>query len=115
MTDLSVCTKVSPRFECNTLCYYAGDTFQLLLPIELIRDGVPVEIGPDDTVTVTIVNSMLGEVEVLEFTGIEDNTITIDWDLQRTAKYPPGAYSYRIRFNGEYVRTIAADCRILVQ
>lgn len=115
MTNLSHCTKVSPRFECSTLYYYAGDTFQLQLPIELTRDGVPIDIGADDTVTITFLNAMLSEVETLEFTDIEDNTILIDWNATRTAKYPPGAYSYRIRFNGEYVRTIAADCRIIVE
>ena len=78
MTDLSCRTMDSPRFEHSTLCYYVGDTFQLLLPIK-------------------------------------DNTITIDWDADMTAMFCRGWYSYRIRYNGENVTTIAADCRINVQ
>lgn len=115
MVDLARCTKVSPRFECNDLCYYEGDTFQLSLPIELTRDGLPIDIGPNDVVTITTINSTLREVETIEFTNIENNTILVNWDSDRTEKYPRGVYSYRIRFNGEYVRTIAADCRIVVQ
>lgn len=115
MTDLSQYTKQSPRFENNTLCFYAGDTFQLSLPIELTRDGDPVNIGPEDIVTITIINAMLGEIETIEYTGIENNTILLNWDAERSARYSRGLYTYRIRFNGEYVRTIAADCRIFVQ
>lgn len=115
MTDLSQGTKQSPRFEQNTLCYYYGDTFQLSLPIELTRDGEPVDISADDIVSVTIINATLGEVETMEFTNIDHNTIILNWDAERSARYPRGLYTYRIRYNGEYVRTIAADCRIFVQ
>lgn len=115
MTDLSYRTLDSPRFEHSTLCYYVGDTFQLLLPIELTRDGEPVTISDADTVSVTFVDQSGNVVAEKRYTGIKDNTITIDWDADMTAMFCRGWYSYRIRYNGENVTTIAADCRINVQ
>lgn len=115
MTDLSSRTLPSPRFECTTLCYYEGDTFALLLPIELTRDGAPVTIAPADVVTVTFLDPAGRVVAEKSYTGIKDNTISIDWDTEMTAKFSRGTYTYRIRYNGEQVTTIAADCRICVQ
>ena len=115
MTDLSCRTMDSPRFEHSTLCYYVGDTFQLLLPIELTRDGEPVTISDTDTVTVTFVDQSCNVVVEKRYTGIKDNTIMIDWNEEMSAKFVRGWYRYRIRYNGENVTTIAADCRIYVQ
>ena len=115
MTDLSYRTLDSPRFENSTLCYYVGDTFRLLLPIELTRDGEPVTISEIDTVSFTFVDQAGNVVVEKRYTGIKENTITIDWDADMTDKFRRGWYSYRIRYNGENVTTIAADCRINVQ
>ena len=87
MTDLSCRTMDAPRFENSTLCYYVGDTFQLLLPIELTRDGEPVTISDADTVSVTFVEKAGTVVVEKRYTGIKDNTITIDWDADMTAMF----------------------------
>lgn len=115
MTDLSTRTLQSPRFECTTLCYYEGDTFALLLPIELTREGIPVNIAPSDVVTVTFLDQSGRVVAERSYTGIVENTVQIDWDAELTALFGRGIYTYRIRYNGEQVTTIAADCRICVQ
>lgn len=115
MTDLSHRTLDSPRFENSTLCYYEGDTFQLLIPIELTRDGEPVTISEEDAVSIIFVDRAGTAVAEKHYTGIRDNTITVDWDADLTAMFQRGWYSYRIRYNGEYVTTIAADCKICVQ
>ncbi len=115
MTDLSRHTKPSPRFECTTLCYYEGDTFALLLPIALTREGVPVPISPEDEITVTFVDRMGKTVAERRYTGIADSAVTVDWDAELTACFPRGTYTYRIRYNGECVTTIAADNRICVE
>lgn len=115
MTNLSRRTLPSPRFECTTLCYYEGDTFVLLLPIELTRNGELVTIAPDDVVTLTFLDVAGRVVAEASYTGIRDNIVQIDWDAEMTARFGRGSYSYRIRYNGEQVTTIAADCRISVQ
>ena len=115
MTDLSYRTLDSPRFENTTLRYYEGDTFRLILPIELTRDGAPVAISELDTISISFVDQLGNVVVEKRYAGIKDNTITIDWDAEMTAMFHRGTYSYRIRYNGEYVTTIAADCRIYVQ
>ena len=105
----------SRRCEHSTLWCLVGDSFQLLLPIELTRDGEHVTISDADTVSVTFVDQAGTVVVEKRYTGIKDNTITIDWDADMTAMFCRGWYSYRIRYNGENVTTIAADCRINVQ
>ena len=104
----------SPRFEGTELHYFEGDTFTLELPITLQRDGEQVNIGPADTVTFTFYK---GGVEVAEktFTGVENNTVYLLWDEEMTKKFRKGDYTYRLRYNGDFVRTILADCRICVE
>lgn len=116
MTDLSKNTPPSPRFECDTLCYFEGDTFYLELPdIELESDGIPINIGPEDEISITFVDRMGKTVAERRYTGIENNSIIIEWDQELTACFQKGTYTYRIRYNGQRVLTVSADCKICVQ
>lgn len=96
------------------LCYYAGDTFSLPLTISLQRDGQGFSIGEDDTISLQFINCRGETVTELEYTNIENNTVIVEWSRVVTRLFQPGEYRYRIRYNGEHVRTIAEN-RILVE
>lgn len=104
----------SPRFEGTELHYFVGDTFTLEMPINLQKDGESVTISPTDEITLSFYK---GDILMVEktFTGIENNTIYLFWDDEFTKKFKKGGYTYRMRYNGEFVRTILADCRICVE
>lgn len=104
----------SPRFEGTELHYYEGDTFTLEMPINLQKDGEAVMISPVDEICLSFYK---GDILLAEksFTGIEDNTIYLFWDEEFTKKFKKGDYTYRMRFNGDFVRTILSDMRICVE
>lgn len=114
-TDLSRFTLQSPRFDGSTLCYYRGDTFALKFQVTLMQDNEFIDIGADDVITMTIEDDNGTVVHTQTFTGVQNNTLEMTWDATVTSKFDVGTYTYRIRYNGEYVRTIVADCKISVQ
>ena len=115
MTTLSNETKVSPRFENTRLCYYEGDTFSLEIPIDLSRDGEKIDITENDIIKFTFYDAYGDFFTEREFTNIENNTVLFDWNEEFTSLFKKGRYTYRIRYNGECVRTISADCMVVVE
>lgn len=115
--NLASRTKQSPRFEENVICFYEGDTFDLELNLELERDGEPIEIQPEDTVTIEFKKDDITKVNpvlTLEYTNIQDGKIVVNFDSDTTSKFTRGRYTYKLKFNSEYVTTLIASNRIVV-
>ncbi len=109
-------TEVSPRIVNGVLRWYAGDTFDIQIEIDLKdQDDEPITIGPDDTVEVVFKDKSLDVVKTFEFNNIEDNTVTLEFDETCTALFPAGKYTYDVYYTGEKRTTIANDNKVLVE
>ena len=109
----------SPRIVNGIIEWYAMDTFELSLKLNLKdADGSDVTLGTDDTVTVTIRNDRGETVKEFEFTGatgITNNSIPLTFDETVSSAFPQGLYFYDIVTEGERRVTIAKDNRIKVR
>ena len=113
-------SKTSPRIEDGVLYYYKNDTWKLTLLIELSdSDGSSIEIGAGDRIEIEISTCAGAAIATLGFSydngDVVDGQITIHWTTKLSSKLPKGRYHYRIRFNGDYVTTIASDNCIVVE
>ena len=90
--------EVSPRVANGCLCWYEGDTFSFALELELTdQDGEAVAIGAEDVVTITFYDAEQEITHEAEFTGIENNTVTVEISETVTKNFPEGDYSYDVR------------------
>ena len=115
--NLAQRTKQSPRFESGVLCLYEGDTFDLELELNLTKDEEPIEIQPEDIVTIEFYNEKCKDKKVIasmEFTDIQENKVILRWDNEFTANFKRGKYIYRMRYNADYITTLVADNAILI-
>ena len=88
---------LSPRIVNGVLKWYEGDTFSLQIDWELEdQDGEPITIQPKDTVKVVFKNKSLRTVKEFMFTGINVNTIHLNFDNECTALFEKGNYTYDI-------------------
>lgn len=115
MSDKIPSAKASPRVRGGTMYWYEGDTFRLKIRIRMQENDIEKEVKPEDTVRFEI-QSLNGQIVFSqEVSGIEDNTMMIEMNRESSMQIPKGEYKYNIRYNGEFVRTLAADNRIEVQ
>ena len=106
----------SPRVHNGVLCWYAGDTFAIVLKIELEdQDGAAVEIGQTDSVKLTFRDEAREEVYSEMFENVEGNQITLAVDAEVSAKFPKGRYSYDVEFSHGDRTTLARDNKIRVE
>lgn len=128
MTPVSLpAAKASPRVENGALLFYEGDTFRLILSLELYdADGLPNLPAQDSTLTLEIFDGR-GE-PVAQKTWyqtppqnqpdaprIEASAVTLEVDAALSALLPAGAYSWAARYNGAFGTTVAAANRIVVE
>lgn len=113
--------KLSPRIENDkSIRWYAGDTFKLTLQIllhpstdETVQSIIPLEDG--DTVLCTFKRSDKTIAHEFAFTEFEDNSVTMDFNADVTAKFPKGNYTYDITHIRDYRRTIAKSNSAIVE
>lgn len=108
--------RMSPRLINGVIKWYAGDTFDLQLTIELMdQDGVGVEINDTDTVEVIFYDKNRCAVKTFSFTNIIDNTITLQFDETASKLFPCGEYTYDIYYIGGRRVTLANENRVVVE
>lgn len=106
----------SPRIDSGVLCWYAGDTFEIVIKIELEdQDGEAVEIGTGETVTITFYDGQQNVVYEKTFEAVTDNRVTLAMDETVSAKFPKGKYSYDVRFTHGERTTLARGNRARVE
>ena len=106
----------SPRISNGVLCWYAGDTFEIAIQIDLEdQDGEHVEITAADCVRITFYDETRETVHTETFSKIAGNTVTLTVDTEVSAKFPRGLYSYDIAFLHGNRTTLARDNRIRVE
>jgi len=108
--------KQSPRLETGVLKWYALDTFDLVLTLDLTdQDGEAITIAPADTVAVTFSDENGDTVKTFTFTSIANNTVTLAFDAAASALFPRGRYTYRVTLTHGDRRTVAAGNEVNVE
>ena len=106
----------SPRIQEGVLRWYAGDTFELTIQIDLEdQDGEAVEIGPTDSVRLTFRDATRAEVYSQTFENVEGNQIALTVDAEVSAKFPKGTYTYDVELSHGERTTLARDNKIRVE
>ena len=106
----------SPRIVNGIIEWYASDTFELGLKLNLKDgDGESIVLGEGDTVKVNIRNDRGEEVKTFEFKNISDNSITLVFDAEASALFTEGTYFYDIVSEGTRRVTIARNNSIKVR
>lgn len=102
--------RVAPRIANGCICWYEGDTFELVLKLELRdQDGEAVTIAGSDTVMVTFYDEQRQAVHEFSFTGITGNQVTLSFTDTVTAKFAKGEYTYDMHYNGDRKATFIRD------
>ena len=108
--------KPSPRISNGVIYFYQGDTFELVLTLNLYGDNdAQYIIASDDTVTVNFYDDTDELVDSQTFSNIEDNKITLDFDSATTAKFGKGKYYYHVVLNSDSKTTIVAKNRLVTE
>lgn len=110
--------KMSPRIENGVLFWYEGDTFHLLLRLELTdQDGTPVIPGAEDTLELCFHDARGSVVQTLSFTGDQapEGILSIHMDEAMTALFPAGQYTYDLRLLGQRRITLIRGGEITVE
>lgn len=92
--------EVSPQNDSGIIKFYAGDTFELHLELDLKdQDGEPIIFNNEtDTLTITFKDKRKQVVKTFAFGGddepITDNIAVLLFDDTVTALFPEGVYTY---------------------
>lgn len=92
--------EVSPQNDSGIIKFYAGDTFELHLELDLKdQDGEPIIFNNEtDTLTITFKDKRKQTVKAFSFGGedeqITDNVAVLTFDTETTALFPVGVYTY---------------------
>ena len=106
----------SPRISNGVLCWYAGDTFSIVIQVDLTdQDGEAVDIGTTDTVKITFRDDTRAEVWSKTFSNVEENQVTLVVDATVSAKFPKGKYTYDVEFSHGDRTTLARDNKVRVE
>ena len=86
----------SPRISNGVLCWYAGDTFSVVIQADLVdQDG-----------------AAAGRDRILD---ICHNQVTLVVDAEISAKFPKGRYTYDVEFSHGDRTTLARDNKVRVE
>lgn len=106
----------SPRIDRGVLCWYEGDTFEIVIRIELKdQDGEAVEIGTGETVTITFYDGRQNVVYEKTFEAVTGNQVTLAVDATVSTRFSKGTYSYDVRFTHGERTTLARGNRVRVE
>ena len=104
---------ISPRIVNGVIHWYMGDIFDIRIKLDMIdQDGTPIRISPDETVKVLFRDKKTHDVKEFEFTDIEDNTVTLDFDEDTTELFESGEYTYDIYLISEDQRVTISNNNI---
>ena len=106
----------SPRISNGVLCWYAGDTFSVVIQADLVdQDGAAVDIGETDTVKITFRDDTRAEVWSKTFSNVANNQVTLVVDAEISAKFPKGRYTYDVELSHGDRTTLARDNKVRVE
>lgn len=108
--------EVSPRLANGCLCWYEGDTFEVSIQMELTdQDGEEVQVAEGDRVRVTFLDAQKQFVQEFLFTKVEENTVTLAFTPEVSARFPEGEYSYDLRLEHGTRTTLMRRSRARVE
>ena len=122
--NITIKTKGSPRFEGDTLKWFAGNTFPYTLHISLVNGdtGEYIAVNPEHRIEVAFYlkkevahNFVFTKLVVEDVDGVPTTVITLDFNDEISAKFGVGSYTYCITYYGEYVTTIADNMKAEVE
>lgn len=91
--------EVSPRVENGNLFWYEGDTFHLIIRLEL-KDltGRKIDLTADDQLELVIRDCREDRILGFSFTGeaLEAGSVTLQMDETKAALLPAGKYTYDV-------------------
>ena len=97
----------SPRIDGGVLKWYAGDTFQLQVHMELTdQNGSPVNVQRGQQVTFVFQDHRGREVYRVTFENVEDNCVTLVFDGETSGLFPAGDYTYDVIYSGSVRKTL---------
>lgn len=108
----------SPRIVNNILYWYEFNTFTLTWTLNLKDEETqePIIFNPDDRITFKFFDEMKNVVYTQDFTNIpETNIVELNFDENVTKNFKNGVYTYCIKYNGEYITTIGAVLKVVVE
>lgn len=109
----------SPRIENGVLRWYAKDTFDVQVDLELEdQDHRPITLSSTDTVTFEFFNRSLRSVKKFTFTAsdIEDNSVHLNFDEETSDLFFPGKYTLDVTVTHDgNVTTVAKASPVLVE
>ena len=108
--------EMSPRIVNGVLKWYEGDTFELVLELDLTdQDGEAIIIGASDTVRIVFLDECREQVKEFSFTNVQNNTVTLEFDSTATALFGKGRYSYDVYLSSNARVTLANDNEVVVE
>lgn len=106
----------SPRIENGVLRWYEGDTFRVNLLLTLKdQDGAPVTLNSGDTATLTFRDKRQTVTDTVTFTNIRNNTLPLSMDAARSARFPPGPYTYTLTLTHNNRTTLMKENTAVVE
>ena len=106
----------APRIDGGVLKWYAGDTFDLQVQLELKDEhGEEIEIAAEHKLVFLFRDLRRRLLYELMFTDITDNTVVVRFTEPVTALIPKGRYTYDVIYYGTSRRTLAHDAPIWVE
>ena len=98
----------SPRIENGSVRFYAGDTFEIDLKMEITdNNGLPVTLSANDTIDIVLTSCRGEELLTLQYNGsdLDGSVLTIQVDSELSAKIPAGRHKYDIYLTHDGDRT----------
>lgn len=106
----------SPRIVGGVLKWYAGDTFELQVDLELKdENGEAVVIESGQSVEFVFRDRTGKTVYAVGFEDIADNRVVVRFDASVSALFPKGRYTYDVVYRGPVRRTLAHGAPVMVE
>ena len=106
----------SPKIVNGVLSWYEGNTFELQFELELVdQDDFPITIADTDTVDIVFRDKKRKIVKGFHFENISENIVVLNFDIEVTALFPEGKYTFDMDYTGENRVTILHDSPVRVE
>ena len=106
----------SPRVDKGVLRWYEGDTFEVVLQVDLQdQDGEDVTMGTTGSVTVEFYDDTQATIHTFSFDKVENDQVKLAFNATVSAKFLKGKYTYDIRYAHGDKTTLARGNRAFVE
>ncbi len=106
----------SPRIHNGNILFYEGDTFRLMLTMEIDEaDGSRYHFQEGDSIELEIYDRNGDRVWSKQYTDCTGGRIALEVNADLNAVLPAGKYHLAARFRGENATTIIAQTKIIVE